>query len=193
MLEPDEAISERIEKLRARAAFEAMPSEYREIEAAPAMTRAQLAALLAVRLDDVIAKAGRVSAVVITDTRGHWAAPYILSVTRAGVMEVYPNHTFQPNATVRRVDLAQAASRILELIASWNPQLAAAWRDARSRKFPDLGPRHLNYPAAALAVEAGVMPTLDDGSFQLTRPVTGVEAVAAVDKLQELLGGRPAR
>ena len=31
-----------------------------------------------------------------------------------------------------------------------------------------------------------------DGSFQLTRPVTGAEAVAAVDKLAQL-GGRPAR
>jgi hypothetical protein len=31
-----------------------------------------------------------------------------------------------------------------------------------------------------------------DGSFQLTRPVSGAEAVSAVDKLQEL-GGPPAR
>jgi hypothetical protein len=40
----------------------------------------------------------------------------------------------------------------------------------------------------SLAVEAGVMSTLEDGSFQLTRPVTGREAVAAVGKLQELAG-----
>jgi hypothetical protein len=33
------------------------------------------------------------------------------------------------------------------------------------------------------------MSTLEDGSFQLTQPVTGAEAVAAVSKLQEL-GGR---
>ena len=31
-------------------------------------------------------------------------------------MEVYPNHTFQPEAAVRRGDLAQAASRVLALI-----------------------------------------------------------------------------
>ena len=36
------------------------------------------------------------------------------------------------------------------------------------------------------------MTTAPDGSFQLTRPVTGAEAVAAVDKLAEL-GGRPVR
>lgn len=191
-LQPDEALSERIEALRSRAAFDAMPPEYREIEATPAVTRAQLAALLAVRLDGLLVQSRRVNAVVITDTRGNWASPYILAAARAGILEVYPNHTFQPEAIVRRLDLAQAASRTLELIASLNPELAASLRDVRGRKFPDIGPRHLNYLAASLAVEAGVMTTMEDGSFQLMSPVSGAEAVAAVNKLQEL-GGRPIR
>jgi tetratricopeptide (TPR) repeat protein len=184
-LQPDDALTRRIESLRSRAAFEAMPEEYRGIESAPSITRAQLAALLAVRLENLLSQSRRVNAVVITDTRGSWAAQYILTVARAGVMEVYPNHTFQPSSIVRRGDLALAASRVLELIASRTPRLAAAWRDAR-RKFPDVGPRHLSYPAVSLAVEAGVMSTLEDGSFGLARPVTGQEAVAAVTKLQDL-------
>lgn len=189
---PDETLAERIGSLRARAAFAAMPAEYREIGTAPTVTRAQLAALLAVRLEPLLAQARRVNAIVITDTRGIWASPYILAAARSGVMEVYPNHTFQPEALVRRVDLAQAVSRVLELIAARDPQLAASWRGARDRTFPDVGPRHLNFPAASLAVEAGVMATAADGTFQLTRPVTGAEAVAAVDKLQEL-GDRSSR
>ena len=71
---------------------------------------------------------------------------------------------------------------MLELIAKRQPQLAAPGATPR-RKFPDVPPGHLSYPAAALAVEAGVMTAAADGSFQLTRPVTGTEAVAAVDKL----------
>jgi tetratricopeptide (TPR) repeat protein len=185
-LQPDAVPAGRISALRARAAFEAMPAEYREIGTAPSVTRGQLAALLAVRLETLLAQVRRVEAVVITDTRGHWASAHILAAARAGVMEVFPNHTFQPDAVVRRVDLAQAASQVLELIASRNPQLGAQWRNARERKFPDVGPRHLNHPAASLAVEAGVMRTMDDGSFQLTRPVSGAEAVAAVSKLHEL-------
>lgn len=190
-LQPDEAISERIDALRSRAAFEAMPAEYRDIQTSATLTRAQLAALMAVRLEPLLADARRLNAVVITDTRGHWAASYILAMARAGVMEVYPNHTFQPDDIVRRGDLALAASRVLELIAGKNPQLDAAWRNARG-KFPDLGPRHLSYPAASVAVAAGVMSPLPDGTFQLTEPVTGDEAVAAVTKLQEL-GGQPPR
>jgi hypothetical protein len=35
-------------------------------------------------------------------------------------------------------------------------------------------------------VEAGVMTTLEDGSFDLSRAVTGAEAVAAVRTLEDL-------
>ena len=186
-LEPNPELEEKVEDLRERAAFEAMPPEYRTIDQSPTVTRAQLAALLGVRLDELVKRTRRRNAVVITDTRGSWAAPWIMAVSRAGLMEVYPNHTFQPAALVRRGELAQAASRTLSLIAAENERLAGSWRNAR-RTFPDLSPNHLSYPAASLAVEAGVMNTLEDGSFQLTRPVTGAEAVAAVRKLEELAG-----
>jgi tetratricopeptide (TPR) repeat protein len=188
-MEPNEALAAKIEALRERAAFAAMPAEYRDIEAAQTVNRAQLAALLGVRLDELVKRTRRNNAVVITDTRGSWAAPWIMAVARAGLMEVYPNHTFLPGALVRRGDLAQAASRALAAIAAQNPKLASTWRDAR-RKFPDVSPGHLSYPAASLAVEAGVMQTLEGGTFQLTRPVTGADAVAAVRRLEELAGTR---
>ena len=190
-LQPDDALSARIEDLRARAVFAAMPPEYRSIGDSPSLTRGQLAALLAVKLEPVLSGTRNASAVVITDTRAHWAAPYILTVARSAVMDPFPNHTFQPDQIVLRADLARAVSRTLNLIAKRQPQLAAAWRNPR-RKFPDVPTGHLSYPAAALAVEAGVMTTAADGSFQLSRPVTGTEAVAAIDKLAQL-GGRPAR
>jgi tetratricopeptide (TPR) repeat protein len=190
-LQPDEALEGRLDRLRERAAFEAMPPEYRTIEAAPAVTRGQLAALLAVQLEPLLSTARTGNAIVITDTRGHWASPYILTTARADVMEVYPNHTFQPDAVVRRAELARAASRVLQLVAQRNPQLAAGWR-ASQRKFPDLGPGHVNYPTAALAVDAGVMTTAEDGSFELTRAVAGAEAVASIGRLAQL-AGQPAR
>lgn len=188
-LEPGDALDAKIEELRERAAFAAMPEEYKTIETAPAITRAQLAALFGVRLDALLKSAPRTNAAVITDMRGNWAAPWILSVTRAGIMEVYPNHTFQPNAAVRRGDLAQAASRTLSLIAAGNPRVAATLRNARGR-FPDVPEAHLSYSAVAAAVGAGVMTVTPDGTFQLARPVTGAEAVAAIGKLEELAGRR---
>jgi tetratricopeptide (TPR) repeat protein len=188
-LEPSEAITERIEALRARAAFEAMPPEFRSIEGSATVTRAQLAALIGTRLDPLVKRAPRQSAAVITDTRGSWATQWIIPVTRAGFMEVYSNHTFQPEALVRRGDLAYTVNQILSVLAGEDPKRAASWQSAR-RRFSDLPPGHLRYRAAALAVQAGVMQTFENDAFQLSRPVTGAEAVAAVRRLAELAGPR---
>lgn len=188
-LEPSEALTAKVEALRERAALAALPPEYRAIETSPSITRAQLAALIGVQLEDLLKRSRRRPTVVMTDTRDHWAAPWILGVVAAGVMEAYPNHAFQPNAVLRRGELAAAASRALALVGTGRPKLEAAWRNSR-RRFPDVPPSHLSYPAVAMVVEAGVMTTMEDGSFQLTRPVSGAEAMAAVRKLRELSGSK---
>jgi tetratricopeptide (TPR) repeat protein len=184
-IEPSDATENRIDSLREKLLLAALPQEFHTIQSAPSISRADLAALVGVRLDDVIKRSPRRSAVVITDARGSWASPWILAVTRAGFMEVYANHTFQPGAPVRRSELAQAASRVLSAIAREKPALAAGWRNSR-RRFQDVSQGHPAFPAVSLAVEAGVMQALEDGSFHLSRPVTGAEAVAAVRKLEEL-------
>ena len=183
-LEPSETAAMKADQMRETAAFESMPAEYKSIETAPTVTRAQLAALLGTRLGDILRRAPG-KPVVVTDVRGSWAAPWIQSVTRAGVIEPFPNHTFQPAGIVRRGDLAQAVSRVLSIIGAEKPRLAARWRDPRP-KFADLGPAHLLYPAAARSVSAGVMTPFDGDTFQLTRPVTGAEARDTVSKLEAL-------
>jgi tetratricopeptide (TPR) repeat protein len=183
-VEPSDSVAARIGLMREKAAFEAMPPEYRTIETSPTVTRAQLAALLGTRLGDLLRRAA-VIPVVVTDGRGNWAAPWIQSVTRAGVMEPFPNHTFQPTTVVSRGDLAQTVSRVLSLIAAEKPRLAAKWREPRP-KFADIGPAHPMYPAAARAVSSGVMAAADGDTFRLTRPATGTEARDAVSKLEAL-------
>jgi len=189
-LEKNDALAARVEALREKAAFAAMPAEFQTIETAPSVTRAQLAALFGVRLAPFLKRIEQRTAVVITDTRGSWASPWIMSVARAGIMEVYPNHTFQPAAVVRRADLAQAASRVLALVADENITLGTRWRNATPRRFPDVASTNLSYPAVSLAVEAGVMTPAEDGSFQLARPATGAEAMAAVKRLEDLSNTR---
>ena len=187
-LEPGDVLAARADAMRERVAFDTMPEEYRTIETSPTVNRAQLAAVVAVRLESLLRRARGANAVVMTDIRDSWAAPWIQSVTRAGVMDVFPNHTFQPAAEVRRADLAAVVSHILALIGADNPKAAARWRDPRP-KFADVAPTHLSYPAAARAVSSGVMSPLEGDSFQLTRPVTGTEVLAAVTRLEALAKG----
>jgi tetratricopeptide (TPR) repeat protein len=185
-LEVNDDIEKRIDSLREKLLLAALPAEFHAIPNATSVSRADLAALMGVWLDDVIKRSPRRTAVVMTDVRGQWAAPWIQAVTRAGVMEVYPNHTFQPGALIRRSDLAQAVSRVLTLIGREKPALGERWKGSSKRRFLDVSQGHPAYGAASLAVEAGVMRPADDGSFLLARPVSGAEAVAAVRKLEEL-------
>ncbi|MEO7272094.1 MAG: tetratricopeptide repeat protein [Vicinamibacterales bacterium] len=189
-LEPNDALATRLDGVRARTALAAMPPEYQAIPSAATVTREQLAALIGVRLQPLLQRLDRRTAVVITDTRTSWASPWILTVTGAGVMEVYANHTFQPAALVRRADLARAASRVLALVADEQPALGTEWRQGQRRRFPDVAPGHLSYPAVSLVVEAGVMTPAGDGSFELARLATGAETAAAISKLEQLARSR---
>ena len=58
------------------------------------------------------------------------------------------------------------------------------------KQISDLPPGHLSYPAAALAVTSGVMPALEGNTFQLSRVVTGAEAIAAVERIEKLTTSR---
>jgi tetratricopeptide (TPR) repeat protein len=178
-------LAARLESLRDRAALSRLPEEYRAIPGAERISRGQLAALFGVRFEPLLrdVRAGR--GVLVTDIRQHWAQPWILAVARARVIEPFDNHTFQPGAVVRRGDLARAVSGVLTLIAQRNPQLGKTWTAAR-RTFPDLGAGNLYYPAASLAVTAGILDTTPDGSFQAGRIVSGAEAVDAVERLERL-------
>lgn len=174
--EASESVKQRLDRLRERTELSGLPGEYTAIPTLPQATRGDLAALVGVRLQTVVAASRARSAEVATDVRGHWAATWIMSVTRAGLMDVYPNHTFQPRAVVRRVDLAQVVSRVLNAAG-----VAAPGRPA----IADVGPGHLRYRDVAAAVGAGVM-MLDGASFRPSRVVTGAEVVEVVRRLERL-------
>jgi hypothetical protein len=107
-----------------------------------------------------------------------------MQVARAGVIEPFENHTFQPRASVRRGDLAAAVSRIVTALAAGNPGLRK--RIAERPKIADMSPGHLSYPAVSIAVASGVMPLLDGGRFQASRGVGGAEAIEVIGRLRAL-------
>lgn len=188
-LEPSDAVEAKLDGVRARTELARLPAEYRAIDAAPQITRGDLAALIGVRLAQLVQAARRRDAVV-TDARNHWAATWIMAVVRAGIIDPYDNHTYQPRALVRRTDLALAMSRLLTQIAAEHPVQGRSWESARLR-FPDLPAGHLAYPAVSMAVAAGVMTTGADNAFQPTQAVSGADAAAAVSRLEALAGGSP--
>jgi tetratricopeptide (TPR) repeat protein len=165
-------------RMRWREAREALtlselPEEYRRIPAASHLSRAELAALLCIN----VAVLGRVppgEPKVAVDISGSWARSYIARVLALDVMELFPNHTFQPGQFVRRGELARAAARVLDLVG------------ARSRPGPapaDMAPANAAYDAAVRVVGFGLMELTAEGGFEPGRAVTGREALDLVEAL----------
>jgi tetratricopeptide (TPR) repeat protein len=182
-LEPGAELSAKIASVGERAREARLPTEFRAIPAAAQVTRGELAALIGIRFERLLASMPE-RQVVITDTRGHWAADWIMRVARAGVIEPFENHTFQPRAQVRRGDLAAASSRIVSALAARDATLRK--RIAERPKIADMSPSHLSYPGVSVAVTSGVMPLLDGGRFQPGRSVAGSEAVEVIERLLAL-------
>ncbi|HYE86487.1 MAG TPA: tetratricopeptide repeat protein [Vicinamibacterales bacterium] len=170
-------------RLRAAAALAKLPAEYRAIPERAQVTRADIAALIGVRLDALLGRA-KPRQVIITDIRGHWAQTWINPVVRSGVMDTLPNYEFEPSRRVRRNELATTVSRLLSLIAAARPELARKWQGMRV-PINDVASTHLSYPAVSAAVASGVMP-LAGGNFELLRGVSGTEAMEIVGRLEAL-------
>jgi tetratricopeptide (TPR) repeat protein len=183
-VEPNPAVEIKLANMRARAELARLPDEYRAIVGSAQITRADLAALVGVRLAPLLRETGRRDAVVITDIRNNWAANWIMAAAQARVMEPFANHEFQPRTAVRRIDLAQVVDRLLAKIGEASPgHPANTWRSARG-SFADLAASHVAYRAASAAVASSVMTTDASGNFFPTRPVSGPEADDVIGRIE---------
>src|SRR4029450_4484657 len=153
-LDPSAGYDRKADAAAARTREARLPAEYRALPSAPQIRRGDLAALLGSRLGAPLPRAPRPGE-VIPDTAGPWAASWIAEVAAAAVMPPFDNHTFQPRAPVRRVDLAEAVNALLRIASRTRPALQA--RIASRPTIPDVNTSHLNYPAVATAGSARVL------------------------------------
>lgn len=168
-------------RIKDRRALLALPEPLRAIGEAARVTRAELAALVVVRVEALKAKAPRVAGVVASDLSRTWARAEVLRAIELGLMDVYPNHTFQPGGVVRRGELAVVAARVLDQVG-WGRSNAAA--------PTDMSPSHLQFSSAVRVLGAGVMQSTPAGAFEPWRIVSGAEAKAVVDALARLSSPR---
>jgi Tfp pilus assembly protein PilF len=174
----DSEAESRSSEIRKKLEFEGMPEEYRKIYDAPRVARGDLAALLSIKVRS-LQRVKETEPPVAVDISGSWAREHIIRMLALNIMDVYPNHTFQPGAVVRRGDLALALGRILDLMhvpAGRGPQAS------------DISSNNVHFDAVSRTVSAGLMSLTAGGAFEEWRPVSGREAADAIDALVRLVG-----
>lgn len=180
-LAPDDAdIAAALADVIAARDLQSLPEQLRAVRSASRVTRAELAAMIVLRVSALRDLPGATPDVA-SDLGRTWAREYALRAIELEVLEVYPNHTFQPNGVVRRGELARAAARVLDLVR---------WPASSAPPPRDMSPSHLQYRAALRVLGAGLMKPTPDGAFEPWRLVSGAEADALVLALARMTASR---
>ena len=159
-----------------------LPPEYDGIGETDRLTRQQLAALLYLELRDAYDGVPETTRVIATDIGDSWAQTFIRHVVGTGILEVFPNHMFQPKAYVRRADLADGLAAAIEILAPAAYDLARE-SSRFQQNFTDLSSENIHYESAALSISLGLLMARASGDFDPQSLVSGSEAVTAVEVL----------
>lgn len=107
-----------------------------------------------------------------------WAAPYVATALKHGLLTGYPDGTFQPDRTVSRLEVGVIAGRGLKLKAKVKQKPAKGFKDHGA--VPNWAKADLE---AAMA--AGVVDDYLGESLQPDRGATRAETAAAIRRLRE--------
>lgn len=173
----DENLESKVSELEDLGRWGNEIESYRNIKSADPLTREQLAAII-VRYFPQVAEFPQ-NPQIVTDTQDSRSRSEIQVTVGTGLIDPFPNHTFQPSTPVTRGLFALSMSRLIRLLG-----LSPA--DAPAISAPDVTPGDALYGDIQLVLSSGLMALEDSGSFDVSGEVSGEEAVRAVDRLLRL-------
>lgn len=102
---------------------------------------------------------------------GRWYNNAVSTMTRAGIVNGYPDGTFRPNAPITRAEMA----KIIALFAKLEPS---------AERFPDAA-GHWAEAYIRLAAGNGWIEGYPDGTFRPNQSITRAETVTMIDRVLE--------
>jgi tetratricopeptide (TPR) repeat protein len=156
-----------------------LPAEYRSLEQKPMIVREDLAALIAIQLEDLRESVSEpLSGVIMIDIDDSWAQDYIREVVAWRIMEPFQNHAFRTDLEVSRMMFAEVVYRILELINATD--------GVHPVNPTDVSSVHYLYERILVVVGQDILRLGPRNTFGLLEPVSGREATAAIQRLVRL-------
>lgn len=174
----------KLETLQKLISIQKLPEEFHSIPRTDQITRGQLAALIIVNLE-FLSKYRSLNSSIIVDNFDYWGKNFVQKTVDLGIMDIYPNRTFQPNLPISKLELARAASRLLEILET-NQGIKV---QKTKIEVPDVSARNIYYKMIDEALSAGLLSLDADGNFHPGRPVSGAEAISMVNRLQKIQEG----
>jgi len=176
---------QQVESLKSKLGIFELPSRYNEIPLVEAVTREDVAALLAVKLKDVFPEP-TLQPPIIIDISASWASKFILKVTSSNLMEVYSNHSFQPRKTVTRAELAEIIFRVITYLEQKGHRFIHQI-PLEKIQILDVSPDHSYYQPISQVLSYQIMELYQDKTFKPDQDVSGPEAIKTINILPALI------
>jgi tetratricopeptide (TPR) repeat protein len=181
----DKAAQARSEAIKNKLGVFDLPSQYSAIPSLAAVTREDVAALIAVKFREAFDTTPPRTPVIV-DITTSWALRDIVRVAGFDIMEVNSNRTFEPRRTVTRADLADVLVRLVSALRKRGFRIVEQIPVDRIR-IADVPPDHFSFPTISQAIAFQLLGLGSDRTFKPDQPVSGVEAVKAFDLLAGLI------
>ncbi len=181
----DKEVQNQLAELKEKLGIVELPSQYEAIPRLEAITREDLASLIAEKFKSFLGPITD-SPEIIVDIATSWAAKFIVQVTSLGLLEVYPDHSFRPKAIITRGEMADAVARLVHFLEKkgkrFFPQLPAD-----KIVVLDVTPEHAFYTSIIEVLSYQLMDLSAQKQFNPDKPVSGMEAVKILDVLLALV------
>ncbi|OGD11776.1 MAG: hypothetical protein A2Y86_06335 [Candidatus Aminicenantes bacterium RBG_13_62_12] len=174
------------EKLKNRLGIFELPSQFDLIPASAAVTREDTAALIGVKLKDYLEDAETRPPVII-DIATSWASRFIIKVAALKLMEVYPNHTFEPKRFMSRAEMAKTVMSLVDHLGRRGGRPFIRQFPPEMIRIPDVSADNAYHQTITAVVSLQLMDLGPDKSFRPDQPITGREAIRIIDLILGLL------
>jgi hypothetical protein len=144
-----------------------------------------MAALLAIKFKGIVDEPTETPPIII-DTTISWASKFILQITSLQIMNIYPNHTFQPKKMLNRAEIAEIFSRLANYLEKKGFKLIQQIPPDKIR-ISDILPQNYYYPSIVKMLSYGIMELTMDRAFQPNLTVSGEEAIKLLDIILALI------
>ncbi|MBN2383819.1 S-layer homology domain-containing protein [bacterium] len=121
---------------------------------------------------------------IALDIKGHWAEEYIKEMIKYGIMLPYSNHTFKPDASIVRYELASILNYCLINIA---PELLDEKLAKKDILVRDVSPRHAHYQAIRNILVLELMKVDRQSDFRPYETLSGLEVIRIINKFKSII------
>jgi tetratricopeptide (TPR) repeat protein len=185
-MEPDnQDIQSRIENLKNRLGIFELPSQYDNISSKEGASREEMAALLAVKFKGIIDET-KAKPPIIIDISTSWASKFILTTTSLGILEIYPNHTFQPQKIITRAEMTEILLRLINLLKKKDYPLLQQFPPEKIQ-ISDVSPDNYYHNPITQIISYQIMDLDAEKAFRPEQPVSGQEAIKTLDIILSLI------